>query len=374
MKRVLVPAAAAVFILCILVQALTGCSRGPFRFGFVGGLTGKMSDLGISGRNSLQLAIETINEAGGIDGRRVSLITADDKNDPEAAGQAVRDLISRDADIIIGHMVSSMTLHTVPIVNKHRILMVSPTTSTPLLSGKDDYFLRVIPENTGRIADMVDYITRHRDCHRFAGVIDTANESYTGPWWESFTGLYASAERKLVHEQFYSSTGEVDYAGIISQAAAATPDCIVITANAFDTAMFCQQIEKQGIPAHIVASGWAMTEDLIRYGGKAVEGLIFSATPEPDSSAEDWLRFEEAYIGRYGEKPDFAAINTYDAAMIVRRAYSEKKRDEPLKDAIIRIRSFDSLQGTVTINRFGDAEKEYHIIAVKDGAFIRQRR
>ena len=112
----------------------------PILLGFVGGLSGRVADLGISGRNGATLAVENINSTGGVNGRKVKLVVMDDKQDGEVAKQVVKELIDQGVAAIIGHMTSSMSMQTVPIVNEKKVIMMSPTTTTTYLSGKDDYF------------------------------------------------------------------------------------------------------------------------------------------------------------------------------------------------------------------------------------------
>lgn len=85
-----------------------------------GGLSGRISDLGISGHEDVLLAMEAYNEAGGIKGRKIKLMVADDKQDPLLAVEAVKDLIEKDVIAIIGHMTTLMSMKTVPIrgINK----------------------------------------------------------------------------------------------------------------------------------------------------------------------------------------------------------------------------------------------------------------
>ncbi len=286
----------------------------------------------------------------------------------------MRELIESGADVIVGHMVSSMSLRTVPIVNEHHIVMISPTTSTPELSGKDDYFLRVIPENTGRITRLAAYYMDNYDVTSFAGIIDLENEEYTIPWWKYFTKNITALGAEVLSEHRYGPSSDIDYAGIAEMAAQSSPDCIVLVTNAFDTAMFCQQIKKRKVQPPVIPCGWAMTEDLIHYGGNSVEGLVFVTAASPNLEHEPYLRFQEAYTKRYGEEPDFAAINTYDAAMVVRKAYEEKKKNESLKDAVTRIGTFAGLQDNVKIDKYGDTVKDYHILVIRDGAFVRLER
>jgi len=72
--------------LLLVLGLVNGCGpREPVRVGFLGGLSGRVADLGEAGRNGAQIAVEEVNRAGGIDGRRVELIVRDDAQNPEKA-------------------------------------------------------------------------------------------------------------------------------------------------------------------------------------------------------------------------------------------------------------------------------------------------
>ncbi len=117
----------AVFIFSILISAGIGCEKkeNPIKVGFVGGLTGRLSDLGTAGRNGVILAVEEINSRGGINGRPVELITKDDKQDPELSLRVDRELVDEGVAAIIGHMTSVMSMAVLPFINEEKILMIS---------------------------------------------------------------------------------------------------------------------------------------------------------------------------------------------------------------------------------------------------------
>ncbi|MDC7241133.1 MAG: ABC transporter substrate-binding protein, partial [Spirochaetales bacterium] len=75
-----------------LILLIAGCSREPVKVGFISGLSGGNSDLGEAGRNGAMMAVEEINETGGIDGQGVSLLIRDDGNDTEKAAAAAQEL------------------------------------------------------------------------------------------------------------------------------------------------------------------------------------------------------------------------------------------------------------------------------------------
>ena len=118
-----------------------GCSgKKAIRIGFVAQLTGVQAELGVQERNGVQLAMEKINAKGGIGGRPVELVVRDDLGTPEGARAADRDLIEAGVVAIIGHATSGQTMVGLSVTNPARVVMLSPTATTPELSGLDDFF------------------------------------------------------------------------------------------------------------------------------------------------------------------------------------------------------------------------------------------
>ena len=93
-----------VIIIFPAVENFGSGGKPPVKLGFVGGLTGKLSDMGTAVRNGVILAVEEANKEGGINGRQIVLITRDDKNDPEIALAVDRELINEGVVAIIGHI------------------------------------------------------------------------------------------------------------------------------------------------------------------------------------------------------------------------------------------------------------------------------
>ena len=118
-------------LLGALAGGFAGCSPPePIRLGFIGGISGRVADLGIAGRNGAALAIEMRNKSGGINGRPVELIVEDDKQDPEIAKRGISRLIGNKVHAIIGPMTSTMAMASLPLINEARMTMISPTVTS----------------------------------------------------------------------------------------------------------------------------------------------------------------------------------------------------------------------------------------------------
>ena len=360
--------------LCVIFAFLfiaSSCSREEaVRLGFVGGLSGRVADLGISGRNGAILAIENKNENGGINGRAIDLIVMDDRQDPEVAEKAVINLVDLNVDAIIGHMTSSMSTWTIPIINKRKITMVSPTTSTTDLSGRDDYFIRVCATTDQYAAKMAGYLYNQVGMAKVSLIYDQGNRAYTENWMSHFGREFKRLGGTVAHQEIFHSGPETHFLDITRKALIPGIDGVIISANALDTAMICQQAKKLGLNIPIAVSEWSATEKLIDFGGIAVEGVIVSQFFNRYNTDPAYLNFREKYVHRFGTEPGFPSVAAYDAVNLVLTALEKGANRTNLKKHIIEMHTFNGVQGNLTINRFGDTDKDTYISIIKDGKFI----
>jgi branched-chain amino acid transport system substrate-binding protein len=361
---------AAVFSIFASTVLPAGCGRQePVRIGFAGGISGRVADLGISGRNGAILAVETKNGSGGIHGRPVELIVRDDKQDQETAVAVDRELVGLGVDAILGHMTSSMSMAAVHVVNESTTVMVSPTTTTTYLSGNDDSFFRVTATTAEYASKMAQYLKKELGLDTVAVVYDSGNKAYTESWFDDFRKEFLSLGGRMVNVEAFRSGPGVHFYDLAVAALAPAAEGLVVIASAMDTAMICQQVRKMGSRITIAAAEWAATERLVGLGGAAVEGIIVSQFFDRENAEEGFTSFRRRYRERFGGEPGFAAVNAYDAAMVVMEAVELRKEGESLKGTILRVGTFEGIQGPVKIDRYGDAQRETFVTTIENGRF-----
>ena len=135
-------------LLVFLVPLQSGCKEPePARIGFIGELTTRGAGLATSGRDGFLLAVEEINQQGGLDGQKVEFLVEDVGLHKETSLNAVRKLAEKQVSVMIGPMTSQTAVALVPEINRLQIPLISPTVSTNQLNGLDDYFFRVYYTN-----------------------------------------------------------------------------------------------------------------------------------------------------------------------------------------------------------------------------------
>ncbi|WP_243371903.1 ABC transporter substrate-binding protein [Geotalea sp. SG265] len=360
------------FSLLSVLVLQSGCrNKQPIYLGYAGPLTGKFADLGISGRDGALLAVEEVNAAGGIRGRKVELLAKDDAQDPEQAKKVDRELIEAGAVAVIGHMTSVMSVAGLSVTNPAQLVMVSPTTGSNDLTGIDDFFLRVYPPSR-KVAQLLStHVIEKMGIRSVSVIYDSTNEAHTLGLYRYFSEDYRRLGGRVVQGLSFKGGGGADYPRLAAQIASDGSQGLFIIAGAMDTAMICQHLRRAGSRIPVVVSEWATTDDLLSQGGRAVEGITFFQTFDRNSTNPAYLAFRRNYRERFRRDPTFAAVHAYDAARVVFTALARDSDPKKLKSTILSIVHFDGLQDQIVIDRFGDPKESPFLMVVKNGSFQR---
>lgn len=356
---------------CLILLCVIGCDREKsIKVGFAGSLTGRFSGLGVDGRDGVVLAMEEVNQKGGLNGFPVELVVGDDRSDWSTVLEVDRKLIRCGVVAIVGHMTSVTTLAALPLINREKIVMVSPTASSDELSGRDDYFFRVVNSSRYEAMKLGTHAVEKMGLKKPACLFDLTNRSFTESWCTYFMAPFEVAANPNSSLTGFDPKEESPYLDRAREILLHGADCLVISANAVDTAMICQQFRKLGGDIPIFSSGWALTRELILHGGASVEGALFVQRFDRMSQEPLYLDFKKAFVRRFAREPDFAAVNAYDAAQMLFTALTQGHDDQDLRDRIKNIETFRGLQSVFKFDAFGEAKHSSNLIVVQNGRFV----
>lgn len=358
------------FLCLSLLLALAACSPPePVKLGFLGGLSGRVADLGEAGRNGTLLAIEEANTAGGVNGRKIELLIYDDEQQAAVAIKATEALVAASVAAIIGPMTSSMGEAILPVATRAGMLVVSPTVTSSSLAGKDDILFKVAPsvETSTRRSAAFEYA---RGIRRAAIVNDLSNRAYTADWAEHFRSDFTALGGEVVAVARFMSGDDASYTAAIKKIAEAKPDLLHLVANAVDTVRLTQLARNLGLTLPVTTSTWAATEHLLQLGGRTVEGMTLTQFFNRDDDSPRYLAFSSAYTARFKQEPGFASVAAYDATRAILTALAKAGKGQPLKEALLAAGPYEGLQDRWNFDRFGDAQRQTHISVVRNGRFV----
>jgi branched-chain amino acid transport system substrate-binding protein len=335
----------------------------PIKIGIIGHFSGEYADYGIPMKKAVELAIEEINEAGGIDGRKLVLVVEDDGTDSAKAASGMNKLVNvNNVDYIFSAQGSGATSVITPIANtKKRILMIT-LGSAPDLTTDKDYVFRSIPSDIYQASEMVDYLNRDLNPNTIAGLY--RNDPY-GVGIKNIVEKGVSAD--VVASELYDPTSS-DFRTQLTKIKHENPDVLVIAGAKDNYPILLKQIKELGISSTILTSETFYDEEVLEKTGKEnVEG-IYTLFPEDPI---DYVNFEQKYNQMYGEDPSPYSIYAYDGAISIIKSLEGSDNVNQARINLLDL-SFNGASGKVGFDIEGDRTgAKYAVYKVRDGEFVK---
>jgi branched-chain amino acid transport system substrate-binding protein len=351
---------------CLLV----GCRpRDPILIGISVELSGNAGKIGVAVRNGAQLAVEQINAGGGINGREIQVVVRDDQGDPEIARKNDQELIDMGVVAIIGHVTSQQTVSVYDLVNGSGVILFSPTSASPELTGIKDNFFRPMQDNRSFGGALGWVIGSDYGIRELVGVFDLANEAFSMTLWENARITFEAMGGKVIGLYTFQS-GVDDLSEVMEEISEIDPEALLFVASDADTALMAQYGRLNGMKARYFSSSWAQTDELIRKGGSAVEGMVLTSLFNPNSQEERFLEFLEAYQQKFKVDPILGSSHAYESVMILAAGLRQTGGElEGLAEALSSIREFPGVQGSITMDEFGDVSRQSYFVVIEDREF-----
>lgn len=342
------------------------------RVGYAGPLTGDQASLGQEILNGCTLAVETTNEAGGLKGRKIELVSMDDQNLPDKAKEAAYALCRKRPLFVVGHVDSGCSLEAARIYHDHSILMITPTSTNPKLtdSGGGNVF-RVCGRDDHQGFTAAIFLIKHYPS-KTVGVIHDNSEYGRGLVQEFIKNYeFLSGVNVLFDEEV--ARGDVKMEEAAVKCVAAKPDVIYFGGLAKQGATFLKELREQGDNSLFMSGDGCFEQDFVDTAGAAADGSLvtFYADFKPlVGTGSD--AFIKRYQKRFGAEPSAYAALGYEAVMLGLNAVgsaASPMSDRTIADALRRS-SFKTFFGILQFDDKGDLkESPYVMWTVENGKY-----
>jgi branched-chain amino acid transport system substrate-binding protein len=351
-----------VLLLCLLF--LQACSdHSEVTVGFLGPLEGKYSDLGVQGRNGAQLALEEANARESVPGMTFRLMAEDDLNTPEGARQAVDRLAAVKAAAVIGPMTSGVAKAALEQASGHRLPLISPTVSTPLLTGKKDLFFRVLSENSQWARALARYGVEKGDLRTVVVIADMDNDAYSGPYRDAFRSEFIRLGGVLLKDWEIRSLSLHSWEPIAAEIEGLAPDAVFVSLSSRDASRLAKTFVSRNLKIPVYSTMWAATRELVVDCGQACEGWIFGMGYSEDNTRPEHLSFQQRYQQRFGYVPNFAAALSYEATQVFLQGMLKADGDpKTLPTAMAALPELPGIIAPFRLDEFGDVIRDHYII------------
>lgn len=348
--------------------------RSTIKIGYFGDLSGPTFNFGQSGINGVLMAADQINQAGGINGRRLDVVITDDKGSPEEAARLAAKLIDQDKVIaVIGGGTSGNSRAAAPKAQSSHVPLIAPSSTDPAVTQVGDYIFRAcfVDEFQGEV--MASFAINTLKAQTAAILFD-----FNSPYGRGLTNFFQTSFKRLgglmVNEQSYTQ-GDNDFKGQLSAIRASDPDVIYIPGYYGDVTLIAKQARQLGLTQPLLGGdGWDAPE-LWQLGGDALNGAYISTHYSVDDPSPAIQSFVQEYKQRYGNlAPDAHAALAFDAALLlvdaIKRAGST---DGPkLREALAKTQDFKGVTGSISMDSHRNAVKPAVVLKLMDVKFIYQ--
>ena len=361
--------AALALAACADKDSVSSPAEAPVKIGFL------VSGDRVTYPNGANIAVDEVNERGGLLGRSVELVVQLDLQEAEGAVQAAEAMISADQVVaVIGPNRSSHAIEVGAVAQRHGVPMIATAATNPAVTSAGDFvFMAAFTDQfQGRV---VAQFAKETLGVQAAAVLTQRGEVYSEGIAEFFTAHFSGLGGAIVADEFYER-GATDFAEQLSRIAAATPEAVFLAGLPPEVARVTEQARAwplqtaAGDPTIFLGADAWDNPTLLDNEAAAVEGSFFSSHFSPDTDEPSARAFINAYQARYGIVPTGGDAVSYDAVRLFLEAAARAGRLDP--DAVRRqLVATEQYAGATRIARYDENRhptKSAVIMTIEKGA------
>ena len=361
---------------------LAGCGKSAdsnsIKIGLLNEMTGGNATFGTSSANGAKMAFKEINAKGGVLGKQILAVIADNKSEPSESANAMTKLATQDNVVAVTGVFASsnaIAASSVAEATKTPFLAVGATNPKVTVDEKSkkvkDYTFRVcfIDPFQGTVG--ANFVLNTLKLKKAAIMVDNSSD-YSKGLAAFFKEAFTKGGGSIVSEEAYLQKDQ-DFKAVLTKLKSLNADVVYVPGYYEEVGKIVKQAREMGITAPIIGGdGWDSPKLVELGGAPALNNTFFTNHYSVDDNSPASKAFVEAYKKEYGQNPDALAVLGYDAAKLlidaIQRANSLDKAK--IQVALATTKAYPAITGATTLNATHDAVKSAVIIEMKNGKQI----
>ncbi|MBC9718775.1 ABC transporter substrate-binding protein [Streptomyces sp. TRM66268-LWL] len=327
MRRVL-PLLAAVALTVTACGGEAGSDGGgEIKLGFIESLSGNYAPLGTEAAKTVELAVEQINAAGGIDGRKIKLTTLDDKTAPDQAVVHFNKLKDQGVDAIIGSTFSNCALAVEPLAEREKIPYISLAPADEQVDPVRPHTF-VVPATSSKYAESMLRYFQAEKITKIAVAYDTKS-AYAQA---GFAGMQKYASKygvQLVQTERYE-TNASDFSSVFTHVRGSGAQALAVWASGAPGVTIAKQYASAGLDMPLVMTASQASKLWLQPTGAAAEGVFVQSAVGvvgdelPDGKLKDVIdKMADPFEKKYGYEPPQFAMDGYAGVQLIAAAFEK---------------------------------------------------
>ena len=339
-------------------------------------MTGALAAVAKQTVNGINLAIKQTNEQGGVLGKQIKLIIADNKSEPSESANAITKLIKNDnVKLVFGSVASSNVLATVQIAHDSKIPLITATATNPSVTMEQDqvrpYVFRTCFIDPFQGEVMANFAAKSLQAKNAVMYIDSSSD-YSKGLAKIFAEKFIANGGIIIGEESFLQKDQ-DFKSTLSKIKAINPDVVFIPAYYEEVGKIIRQAREIGIKSQLIGTdGWDDPKLIEIAGLSAVEGTFFSNHYSPQDQDPKVVEFVKAYKAEYNQEPSALAVLGYDCALVVIDAIKRAGSDDPekIRQALEETKKLQITTGLLSIDNNHNPIKSAVVVEIKNGQQI----
>jgi branched-chain amino acid transport system substrate-binding protein len=346
---------AVTFVVLATSLILVSCGDGDKNttpVAVVGPMTGQYASFGAQMRDGAEMAVEDINAAGGVIGKKLELEVGDDVCDPKQAVAVANQMVGNGVALVDGHYCSGSSIPASKVYAEGNLVQISPASTNPALTddraGPNIYRVCGRDDQQGSVAGK--YLAAHFADKNIAFVHDKTAYG-KGLADETKKAMNEAGKQEAMYEAI--TAGEKDYSALVSKLKQANIDVVYFGGYHTEAGLIIRQMRDQSMNTILMGGDALMTQEFWSITGPAGEGTLMTFSPDPrknPAAAEVVKRFKDKGIEPEGYVLyAYAAVQAWDQA-------AEKAKSVDSADVVKALNDteFDTVIGKFKFNEKGD--------------------
>lgn len=353
-----------IVILIALIIILTQKSTaGVVKIGIITPLSGELATYGQGTLNAAKLAVEKINSQE--TGLEIEIIAEDSPCNPTTAISALNKLQSiDDVDVILGPLCSSELLAISPILNKDKLVLISPSATSPEITDAGDYIFRTVASDDLRAKVFANYLINE---NILSIAIIYENDDAGVGFEQAFVKEYKNLGGNILIEEVYE-LGVSDMRSQLTKIKDKNPENMLMLSYPAETGRILVQSEELGIEARFFEGFEVMSDPQVEeIAGDLVNGVTYIQSASLGEEAEN---FKTSYMESYGNEAPYYSAEAYDIVMVYAEVLKKDSNLNNLKKNLYTIKDFKGVSGTITFDENGDVLKPFEIGEIQGGELV----
>ncbi len=359
-------------------EAAPAADGATFKIGSIGPLTGGAAAYGNAVVNSVELAVDEINAAGGINGYQVEMRGEDDELNAEKSVNAYNTLKDWGMQFLVGSTTSACSLAVSDYTHEDNMFQLTPSASAADCVNYDNVF-RVCFSDPNQGLASAQYIGSHSLATKVAVIYDSS-DVYSSGIYQTFAQEAANQGFEIVSAEAFTADSKTDFSVQLQKAKDAEAELLFLPIYYTEASLILTQANTMGYaPTFFGVDGMDGILTVENFDTSLAEGLMLLTPFAADATDDLTVNYVTTYESKYGETPNQFGADAYDAVYVIKQCLEESGATpdmsvsdlcEAVKSTIVTIEASGLTSSVMTWDESGEPNKEPKAVVIENGAYV----